>query len=146
MLDRKKKYSIISIRTLVIAILIISFAIPVFIGNLKVNPHIDYTPSEDALSTSEFIKDNYSAIIPNDDYGLGSVSIDEMHFDFYLNGLLNNTAVYPLLDADLFSGALKPNVTRVEFIETIEPAIRDNLNRTNRRSITVKLNETMDNL
>lgn len=143
MSNRTKIYTRISLRTLIIALLIISIIFPAFIGKVKTNPKIDYTLPEDALRGSDFTKDNYSAILTDDDYGLGTIVIDDMHFNTYLIGTINHTENYPLLENDLSSYALKLNVTRVEFIETIREANRDNLNGTNRRDIRVKLNETI---
>jgi len=144
MSNRKQIYSIGSIRILIIALIIITFTVPVFLGNLKTNSLIDNTPSEDALNSSEFTKDNYTAILTDEDYGLGSVTIDDMHFNIFLKGIDNNSEVYPLLDEDVeISGALKIDTESVEFIETITPAIVDNLNGTNRDIITVKLNESL---
>jgi len=144
MSNRKQIYTIGSIRILIIALIIITFTVPVFLGNLKTNSLIDYTPSEDALNSSEFTKDNYTAILTDEDYGLGSVTIDDMHFNTFLKGIDNNSEVYPLLDEDIIiSGALKIDTESVEFIETITPAIVDNLNGTNRDIITVKLNESL---
>jgi len=117
--------------------------IPVFVGNLKTNSIIDDTPSTDALNNSKFTKDNYSAILTNDNNGLGSVTVDEMHFNYYQTGIDNHTEFYPLLDNDLSSFALDLNTTNVEFIKTINPAIYDNLNGTIKQSITVKLNESL---
>ena len=143
MSNRIKIYTRISVRTLVIALLIISITFPAFFGNVKINPKIGYTPSEDALRSSEFTKDNYSAILTDDEYGLGMIVIDDMHFNNYSLGPINHSVNYPLLDNDLSSLALKWGVERVEFIETITAANRDNLNGTNRQSINVKLNETL---
>jgi len=144
MSNRKQIYSIGSIRILIIALIIITFTVPVFLGNLKTNSLIDYIPFEDALNSSEFTKDNYTSILTDEDYGLGSVTIDDMHFNIFLKGIDNNSEVYPLLDEDVeISGALKIDTESVEFIETITPAIVDNLNGTNRDIITVKLNESL---
>jgi len=142
MFNKPRDYSIFSSKTALIAFLILSITFPVFLGNFKTNSTINYDPYENGLSTNEFTKDNYSAILTNEEYGLGSVSIDDMHFNYYIPGVLNNSDVYPLLDEDLLSGALNIGWPSVEFIETINPAIKDNLNGTNRVSIKVKLNET----
>ncbi|KKK43056.1 hypothetical protein LCGC14_0733490 [marine sediment metagenome] len=144
MSKRNQIYSIVSIRTLLIVLLIGSFAVPLLIGNLKTNYKIEYSPPENTPGSSEFTKDNYSAILTTDDYGLGTVSIDDMHFNEFRLGIVNHSINYPLLDNDLFSGALNMSVTRIEFIETLNPAIHDNLNRTNNdNTITVKLNESI---
>jgi len=144
MLKRKQIYSKIFMRTLLITLLIVLFTVPVFFRNLKTNYIIDYTPSEDALSSSKFTKENYSAILTTEDYGLGTVSIDDMQFNLFLTGTTNFTIGYPLLDKDvIFSDALNMSTEKVEFIETIEPANHDNLNGTNIKTITVKLNESI---
>ena len=140
---RKKIYSIVSKGSLIIAFLIILFAIPVFFGNFKSNSIIDFNPSEDALNSSEFTKDNYTAILTNEVYGLGSVTVEDIHFNRFLKGIENHSENYPLLDNDLISGALDFDIENVEFIETISPAIVDNLNGTNRALISVKLNESL---
>jgi len=140
---RKQIYSIASIRTLIIALLIILFIIPVFFGNFKTNSIIDFTPSNDAVNSSEFTKDNYTAILTDEDYGLGSVTIEDIHFNIFLKGIENNTANHPLIEDDLVSGALDFDIESVEFIETITPAIVDNLNGTYKDLIAVKLNESL---
>jgi len=132
-----------SIRTFISALLIISFIIPVSFGNLKTNSIIDFTPSEGTLNSSQFTKDNYTAILTDEDYGLGSVTIDDIHFNIFLGGIENNSLAYPLLDNDIGSGALDFDIESVKFIETITPAIVDNLNGTNNDLITVKLNESL---
>ncbi len=143
MSNRKQIYFIFSIKNLLIVLLIISLIIPVFVGNLKNKTIYDDQPSESALSSSEFTKDNYSAILTEDDHGLGSVSVDDMHFPLHPWGIVNHTEFYPLLDNDWSSGALTMEEPKIDFIETIKPAINDNINGTNIITITVKLNESM---
>ncbi len=142
MLNKTRDYSIFSTKTVLIAFLVVLIIIPALLGNFKTNSTITYDPYENGLSTNEFTKDNYSAILTNEEYGLGSVSIDDMHFNTYFPGVANNSEVYPLLDEDLLSLALQFSNPSIEFIETISPAIKDNLNGTNKITIAVKLNET----
>ncbi|MHA1986892.1 MAG: hypothetical protein ACW98D_09660 [Promethearchaeota archaeon] len=143
MSNRKKNYSRVVLKTLIIVFMISLFIIPVFFGNLKTNSIIDFTLSEDALNSSEFTKENYTAILTGEDYGLGSVTIEDIHFNIFLKGVENNTLNYPLLENDLISGALDTEIENVDFIETIKPAIVDNLNGTYNDLITVKLNESL---
>jgi hypothetical protein len=145
MLNKTREYSILFTKTILIAFLIISIVIPALLGNFKTNSTINYDPYVNGLSTNEFTKDNYSSILTDEEYGLGSVSIDEMHFNLYIPGSINNTDAYPLLDNDILSSALRfTSIPFVEFIETIRPAITDNLNNTEEIEIMVKLNETLN--
>ncbi|MHA1932497.1 MAG: carboxypeptidase-like regulatory domain-containing protein [Promethearchaeota archaeon] len=144
MSNRKRIYSLISIWTFIFAFLIISSLVPVFFGNLKNYPITNTTSSDNILRSSEFTKDNYSATLTKENQGLGTITIDDMHFNgpmIRIQGIENHSGVYPLLESDLFSFALDANVSSVEFMETTHPAIYDNLNDTQKLSITFKLNE-----
>jgi hypothetical protein len=140
MLNKTRDFSIM---TVLIAFLIVSISFPVFLGNFKIDSTINYDPYENGLSANEFTKDNYTAILTNDEHGLGSVSINDMHFNEFVLGVANNTPVYPLLDVDLASFALEFTMISVEFIEALNTAIWDNLNGTKKNKIAVKLNETI---
>ena len=133
----------ISRRAFLISLVVISFLIPAYLGSFKLNSSIEYVPYENALGTNEISKDDYSAILSNEEYGLGNVTIDDLHFDYYRPGFANHSVNHPLLQNDIDSFALFYVLESIEFVETISPAIIDNLNNIKKKTITIKLNETM---
>ncbi len=145
MSPKTRNYNIISRRTFLISLLVISFIIPIYAGNFIFNPTLEYNPYSNDLGTNEFSKDDYNAILSKEEYGLGNVTIDNLHFDFYQLGIVNDSEDHPLLDEDFNSFSLFYFLPEsgVEFIETISQATSDNLNGTNRNSIGLKLNETL---
>jgi len=133
----------ISRRAFLISLVVISFLIPVYLGNFKLNSSIEHVPYENALGTNEISKDDYSAILSNEEYGLGNVTIDDLHFESYRAGFINHSVDYPLIDADIASFALFYVIESIEFVETISPATIDNLNNINKNIIAIKLNESL---
>ena len=61
-------------------------------------------------------------------------------------GFFNHNVIYPLVGEDINSGAYIISRTDFNFVETIDPAIQDNLddNIIDSNIITVKLNETLE--
>ncbi|UCC20905.1 MAG: hypothetical protein JSV62_06395 [Promethearchaeota archaeon] len=118
--------------------------IPIVVGgtHLIPNSEISIVPPE----VSNFSKDDYSPILSERKYSLGNISVN----DIYLNDLEKGFDVYdtdyPLVGNDVSSGALNITLVDFKFIETIKPAIQDNLDSTisDNNIIKVKLNESLE--
>ncbi|MFW9896704.1 MAG: hypothetical protein ACFFD7_12935 [Candidatus Thorarchaeota archaeon] len=138
-------YRTISRRTTVIFLLIILLLIFSLYGNLIVNPTLNYGLHQNNPDINQISKDDYNAILSSEQYGLGNVTIDDLHFDYYQIGLVNDTEEHPLVDIDIFSFSLLYYLpeSKVEYINTISQATNDNLNGTKKNSIVLKLNETL---
>jgi hypothetical protein len=97
------------------------------------------------LKSSDLTKDNYSPILRGPKYGYGNVTLDDLSFEFLELGFFNHNINYPLIINDYDSGALNISIESIKYLETISPAIWDNLDKNikNSREITVKINETL---
>ena len=140
-----------SLARLFVFILILNLVIPLFvIGNAyqsKLN-NDGYNIDNTSLKTSSISKDDFSALIESrNDHDLGNITINNMDFSGYdeLGFYLYHTK-YPTLSNDFNDEALNMTFVNMEFIETIEPAIKDNVLPViqYQPEITVKLNETID--
>lgn len=140
-----------SLARLFVFILILNLIIPLFvIGNtnqskLKTDGlNIDST----SLKTQVISKDDFSPLIENrDDNDLGNITINNMDFSGYDElGFYLNNAKYPTLPDDYNEEALNMTFVNMEFIETLEPAIKDNVLPViqYQPQISVKLNETIE--
>ena len=125
-----------------IFILIISIVlIPSFIRSIKLNSYFyDSSPS-----ISNFSKDDYSPILDKEKHSHGNITINDVYFSEMEIGFYIYNTTYPLIWEDFESDALNMTLTDIKFIETIESAIRENLDPTviDRNIITIKLNESL---
>ena len=100
------------------------------------------------IKTQSISKDDFSPLIENrDDDDLGNITINNMDFsNFDELGFYLNDGKYPTLHDDYNDEALNMTFVNMEFIETIEPAIKDNVLPVIKiqPEISVKLNETID--
>ncbi|MHA2035412.1 MAG: hypothetical protein ACW972_04235 [Promethearchaeota archaeon] len=147
MAPKTRNYNIISRRTFLIILLIFSFIIPIiYLGNFIPNTTFNEIPLGNDLGINQFSKDDYNPILSFEEYGLGNITIDDLHFDFYDLGTVNDSEDHPLVDNDVFgtfSLLYFPPESGVEFIEAINSATYDNLNGTRTNSIALILNETL---
>ncbi|MFX0136575.1 MAG: hypothetical protein ACFFDN_23245 [Candidatus Hodarchaeota archaeon] len=94
---------------------------------------------------SAFSKDDYSPILDAEKHALGNITINDIAFSELEEGFKVYNETYPLIWEDYESGALKMNRTDMQFLKTIAPAIRENLDPTiiDRNIITIELNESL---
>ncbi len=69
---KTRDFSISSSKTVLIIYLMVLIIFPVFLGNFKVNSKGNYKTLENGLHTNEFTKNNYNALLENEEHGLGS--------------------------------------------------------------------------
>ena len=117
--------------------------IPIVIGRIHLNPNseISYLPP----IISDFSKDDYTPILSEEKYSLGNISINDIDLSALEEGFKSYNDTYPLIGEDIYSGALNVSQVDNKFVETIEPAIKENLKIgiTDRDIITVKINESL---
>lgn len=101
--------------------------------------------NENALKASEFTKDNYTSILNRGKYGYGNMTANDLYFDFLELGFFNYNVYYPLIPDEYETNALNLTIEGIDFIETISPAIKDNLDSqiVTKERITVKINESI---
>ena len=99
---------------------------------------------ENPLNTSTFTKDNYTAAILNEEnYGLGNVTIDDLHFIYYVKGIYNQNVVYPLHAVDIETNALVVDTEKQEYINTSRAATKETPLSPKIDTILVRINETL---
>jgi len=148
MSNKTRNKTIFSKKTFILILIIIATFIPVVFANFKVFSNIGLSKSyfqEDVLNINDFTKDNYTEIRTTAKHGLGNITIDDISFNYILQGLVNQDIYHPLVTEDLESLSLSLNTTNIEFIVTTSPALIDNLNSETGDKIiaTTKLNETV---
>ncbi|MFX1435693.1 MAG: carboxypeptidase-like regulatory domain-containing protein [Promethearchaeota archaeon] len=137
--NRKSNYKTGYLIILVIAL----FLIPIIFGNTKFNSSsLSYEASP---IPNQISKDDYTPILSEEKYSLGNITVNGVDLSRLKLGFFLENDSYPLLKEDYDSGAYSISRTDFKFIETIEPAIQDNLdeNIIDRNIITVKLNESL---
>lgn len=126
-------------------ILVISlFLIPIIFGNEGFNGNLsNYKPS---LILSDISHKDFTPILSEEKYSLGNITVNDIDLSKLEMGFFLDNDTYPLLKEDYDSGAFSISQKDFKFIETIEPAIQDNLddNIIDSNIITVKLNETLE--
>ena len=97
-------------------------------------------------NTSNFSLENYSKIISEDKHGLGNISITDMDLSDLELGIYIHNSSYPLIYEEYESNALNFTRANIEYVETTEIAIQNNLDEDieDRTLITVKINESLD--
>jgi len=134
------------IATITIMVILLN---PLILSNLK-NSSV-FIPSKnenynDVPLTSNLSKNNFSEILSNKKYSLGNVTINDIAFRELVLGFFAYNDTYPDVWEDYKSNALNITLADIKFMETIEPAIKDNLdeNIIDSSIITVKLNESLE--
>ncbi|MFX1504047.1 MAG: carboxypeptidase-like regulatory domain-containing protein [Promethearchaeota archaeon] len=97
------------------------------------------------LKISDFSKDDYTPILSEEKYGLGNITVNDIDFSGLEMGFKNYTKTYPKIDEDFASGNLNMTQINMQFVETTEIAIVDNLDEKleDKRYIKVKINESL---
>ncbi len=140
MINKKRNYTI---KFLLVLVAIFFISIPLMLGDLKSDFNtVLYDPNP---KISDFSKDDFNALLTEEKQGLGNISIYDIDFSDLEMGFITYNEMYPLIGEDIFSKNLNITQLNMQFNETIDPAIVDNLNEniTDSNSITVKLNESL---
>ena len=140
MTNKKRNYTI---KFLLVLVTIFFISIPLMLGDLKSDFNtVLYDPNP---KISDFSKDDFNAILTEEKHGLGNISIYDIDFSDLEMGFITYNETYPLIWEDYISKDLNITQLNMQFNETIDPAIVDNLNEniTDSNSITVKLNESL---
>ncbi len=97
------------------------------------------------LEMSKFSKNDYNPILQEEKQALGNITINDVDFNGLKIGFYRDNTSYPLIWDEYASGALKLTQLNMQFLETTELAIVDNLNDDieDRSIITVKINESL---
>ncbi|MFX1273516.1 MAG: hypothetical protein ACFFBP_20970 [Promethearchaeota archaeon] len=132
-----------------VIILVINLSLPIFFININNSLLFDTNPENGGIilpKTQIFQKKDYEPIIYAYDNGLGNITVNDMEFSDLELGFYLYNPKYPLLFDDYNNSALNMTLTGMEFINTLEPAIHDNINPdiVKREIITVQLNETLN--
>jgi len=139
-------YIVTTITTITIMVILLS---PLVLSNL--NNRSFFIPGKvenynDTPLTSNLSKNNFSEILSNEKHSLGNLTINDIAPRELVLGFYAYNDTYPLIWEDYKSNALNITMTGLKFMETIEPAIKDNLdeNIIDNSVITVKLNESLE--
>ena len=93
MSNKKRNHTIFATRIFLIISIFGLLIIPGLFSDSETDSPIDYKPTENALQTNGFTKDDYSPILTGNSYGLGNITIDDMKFNEIRPGLVNNTGI-----------------------------------------------------
>ncbi|TET59811.1 MAG: hypothetical protein E3J52_05135, partial [Promethearchaeota archaeon] len=140
MTNKKRNYTI---KFLLVLVTIFFISIPLMLGDLKFDSNTVLNDPNPEIS--DFSKDDFNAILTEEKHGLGNISIYDIDFSDLEMGFITYNETYPLIWEDWISKDLNITKPNMQFVETIDPAIVDNLNEniTDSNSITVKLNESL---
>lgn len=130
-------------RVYVILVIIILILIPLSLGGNRNNPNPLIHNSK--VEISGFSKDDYKPILTQEKHGLGNITVDDIDFSELEIGFYNYSVLYPDITEDYNSGFLNMTQLNMQFVETLEPAITDNLNEEieDNNIIGVRLNESL---
>jgi len=142
--SRKVKY--LSIFT--VTFIIFAICLPALLQNWNSNSNSPFNHNDtfkDQINTSNFSKENYSAILSEEKHGLGNITVTDLLFNRLELGIYSYNDIYPLLTEDYNSTAINMTIEDFKFINVTTPAKDDNLDGTisNDNKITVMLNETL---
>ena len=132
------------IKSYLIILVISLFLIPIIFGNEAFNSNL--TNYETTPILSDISQEDFTPILSEEKYSLGNITVNDIDFSNLEMGFFNHNVIYPLIGEDINSGAYSISRTDFNFVETIDPAIQDNLddNIIDSNIITVKLNETLE--
>ena len=94
MLHKYRKAILLSRKLIFLLLIFLTIFLPVLTENLtynssKVIENYDNFNIE-ALNPNQITKDNYSAILRGEKYGLGNITIDNIRFNDYIKGFFLN--------------------------------------------------------
>ncbi len=118
--------------------------IPILLCDIKPNQYFyNYNPQ---LKVNNISKEDFSEILTEEKQSLGNITVNDLYLDEVEIGFLMYNNTYPLVGEDYASGALTMTRNSLYFIETLKPAIQDNLNQEiiDSNRIEVKLNESFE--
>ncbi len=143
MLRIKKNYTCDHIKYFLVIVIISFILIPLVIGSIKFNSNIKLNDTYPKLN--DFSKNDYTAILSEEKYGLGNIVVNDIDFSQLDPGFFIYNTSYPLIWTDYDSAYLNWSQPNMKFVETIEPAIVDNIdeNIIDSNKIIVKLNENV---
>jgi hypothetical protein len=97
----------------------------------------------DDIQVSTFSKEDYAPILTVDKQRLGNITITDSNFNEA--GFFNDSSIYPLLDNDLESQALKMIYQSTIFVATVKNATVENSDPHQKdfRTIIIRLNDTV---
>ncbi|KKL66683.1 hypothetical protein LCGC14_2142520, partial [marine sediment metagenome] len=145
MFNTTRNYKKISIRIiLILMIVFLSTIIPGLFGIFKTQSLEDINLFDNTLNTNKFTKENYTAISTKEDYGLGNVTIDDIRFLDFVEGIFNWSVDYPLIAEDLESEALTVEIEKMEYINTTKSATKETPLSPKIETIYVTINETVN--
>ncbi len=136
-------------RVFALAILF-TLIIPLFLMGFTYQSNVNHYEepiNNSTLKNQSFAKEDYNPLIQySDDHDLGNISVNDMTFSGLEMGFHLNNDKYPKLANDYNEIALNMTFIKMEFVETIKPAIYDKVLPVinDDSTITVKLNETLE--
>lgn len=138
-----KKRNCINIKIFLVFLFISIILIPLVVGSSKFNSNARIY--ELLPKIGDFSKDDYSAILSEEKHALGNITINSINLNDLEIGFYIYNDTYPLIWDDYISRNLNMTRLDMQFVETMEPAIVDNLNESivDRNIITVQLNESL---
>ncbi len=117
--------------TLIVMIMVMVMLFnPIISFSLNTNSYSikDTSKNHDILpQTSDLSKDNFTEILSEEKHSLGNITINDLSFRELTLGFYTYNDTYPEIWEDYESNALDIALTSIKFIETVEPAIKDNL-------------------
>ncbi len=138
-----------SIKSFLFILIIFNIMVPSLIGSINFGSNSNTITSYDFNTNpnpSDFSTYNITQILSEEKYALGNIIVNDINFGEDLeNGIYVYNTTYIDLGLDYESNALIITDPSMTFIETIEPAVQDNLNEKikDRSLITVKINESL---
>ena len=143
MVNKKRNCTIVNIKIFLVLLTISFILIPLVLGSIRFNPNtLIYDPLP---KTGDFSKDDYNAILTEEKHALGNITINDIDLSELEMGFYIYNETYPQIWEDYNSSILNITQIDMQFVETMDPAIVDNLKESieDRNIITVKLNESI---
>jgi len=143
MSNKKRNYVITSTKILLVFLIFSCILIPLVLRSNSFNStSLIYDPG---IEISKFSKEDYKAILNEEKQALGNITINDINFNGLDEGFSIENTSYPLIWEDYISGALSITRIKMQFLNTSEPAIVDNLNENieDNNIIKVNLNESL---
>ncbi|MFX1386195.1 MAG: hypothetical protein ACFE9M_03170 [Promethearchaeota archaeon] len=139
--NKNRNYNIDCIKIYTAFLIVSLLLIPSVLSGTNFNDVID----DPNLKISDFSKDDYNPILTVEKYGLGNITLYDVDFSELEEGFKIYNDTYPDIWEDHNSGALNMTQQSMQFVETIDLAVIDNLNDNieDNDIITVKLNESI---
>ncbi|MFX1327338.1 MAG: hypothetical protein ACFE91_04240 [Promethearchaeota archaeon] len=143
MFKKNQRNSIVKIKILGLILTIFLIIIPLILANIRFDSKFDINDFNPKIN--DFTKDDYNPIITEQKHGLGNIIINDIDFSELKEGFYEFNATYPNIGTYISSGALSLKRLNLSFVQTMEHAVIDNLNKSikDNNIIKVKLNESI---